>query len=113
MPTHLFPIVIHCPQASEACAAALVGSVVEANGASSHGALKNLVPCLMEALGSKDWVTRKFTTEALKKLTSVERDLLTALKGECSSLWRLEIAPTTEHDKNRSNDKMEISFFFF
>ncbi|CAJ1975216.1 unnamed protein product [Sphenostylis stenocarpa] len=59
----------------------LVGSVVEARGASSRGALRNLVPCLVEALGSVDWATRKGAAEVLRKLAVAERDLLSEFKG--------------------------------
>ncbi|QCE13849.1 HEAT protein [Vigna unguiculata] len=62
---------------------ALVGSVAEAGGASSRGALRNLVPCLVEALGSVDWATRKGAAEALRRLAVAERDLLSEFKGEC------------------------------
>ncbi|KAL3025092.1 hypothetical protein AAZX31_04G161600 [Glycine max] len=66
---------------------ALVGSVVEARGATSGAALRSLVPCLLEALGSEDWATRKGAAEALKKLASVERDLLAEFKGGCLKVF--------------------------
>lgn len=65
---------------------ALVGSVVEAGGASSRGALRNLVPCLVEALGSVDWATRKGAAEALRKLAVTERNLLSEFKSDCFRL---------------------------
>ncbi|RDY07037.1 TORTIFOLIA1-like protein 3, partial [Mucuna pruriens] len=65
----------------------LVGSVVKAGGASSRGALTNLVPCLVEALGSEDWATRKGAAEALKKLATAERDLLPEFKGGCLKVF--------------------------
>ncbi|KAK7304566.1 hypothetical protein VNO77_42447 [Canavalia gladiata] len=61
----------------------LVGSVVNAGGASSHGALRSLVPCLVEALSSDDWATRKGAAEALMKLAIVERDSLSEFKAGC------------------------------
>ncbi|TKY73446.1 Microtubule-associated protein TORTIFOLIA1 [Spatholobus suberectus] len=66
---------------------ALAGSVVEAGGASSRGALRNLVPCLVEALNSEDWATRKGAAEALKKLAIVERDLLPEFKAGCLKVF--------------------------
>ncbi|KAK7317217.1 hypothetical protein RJT34_01257 [Clitoria ternatea] len=59
----------------------LIGSVVEAGGASSHGACRNLVRCLVDSLSSDDWATRKGAAEALMKLAIVERDLLSEFKA--------------------------------
>lgn len=61
----------------------LIGSVVEAGGASGHAALKNLVPCLLESLSSHDWAARKAASEALVVLANVERDSLSEFKAEC------------------------------
>ncbi|XP_020235404.1 TORTIFOLIA1-like protein 3 [Cajanus cajan] len=66
---------------------ALVGSVVEAGGAASRAALRNLVPCLVEALSSEDWATRKGAAEALKKLAVAERDLLPEFKDGCLKVF--------------------------
>ncbi|KAK7411507.1 hypothetical protein VNO78_02941 [Psophocarpus tetragonolobus] len=62
---------------------ALLGSVVEAGGASSRGALRNLVHCLVEALGSQDWAARKGAAESLRKLAVVERVQLSEFKAGC------------------------------
>ena len=61
----------------------LVGSVVAAGGASGHAQLKSLVPCLVEALSSEDWATRKAAAEMLMVVADVERDFLSEFKGEC------------------------------
>ncbi|KAL2349342.1 hypothetical protein Fmac_003342 [Flemingia macrophylla] len=73
---------------SDACRAraallVLIGSVVAAGGASSRGAMNWLVPCLVEFLGSEDWTVRKASAEALTKVASVERDLVSQHKVFC------------------------------
>ncbi|XP_027368787.1 TORTIFOLIA1-like protein 3 [Abrus precatorius] len=75
----------------------LIGSVVGAGGASSRGALTNLVPCLVEALSSDDWATRKGAVEALMKLAIVERDSLSEFKAGCLKLF-----------ENRRFDKVKL-----
>ncbi|KAF7838388.1 TORTIFOLIA1-like protein 3 [Senna tora] len=65
----------------------LLGSVIEAGGASSPGALRNLVPCMVEFLGSKDWAARKAAAEALMKLAIVERDMLSEFKAGCLKVF--------------------------
>lgn len=60
----------------------LVGSVVAAGGASGHAQLKSLVPCLVEALSSDDWATRKAAVETLVVVVDMERDFLSEFKGE-------------------------------
>jgi len=81
---------------------ALVGSVVEAGGASSRGALRNLVPCLVEALGSVDWATRKGAAEALRRLAVTERNLLSEFKSDCFRLL-----------EDRRFDKVFLKIFSF
>ena len=61
-----------------------------------------MVPCLLEALGSEDWATRKGAAEALKKLASVERDLLAEFKGGCLKVF-----------EDRRFDKVFRRFYWF
>ena len=56
----------------------------------------------MEALGSEDWATRKGAAEALKKLASVEKDLLPEFKGGCLKVF-----------ENRRFDKVFRRFYCF
>ena len=82
----------------------LIESVVEAGALSSHGALRNLVPCVVEFLSSSDWAARKAAAEALVKLAVVERDLLSEFKAGCLKAF-----------ENRRYDKvfpLILSFFF-
>ena len=66
---------------------ALIGSVVRAGGASSHVALRSLVPCLVESLSSDDWAARKSAAEALTVLANVERDSLSEFKAGCLTVF--------------------------
>ncbi|KAB2633428.1 microtubule-associated protein TORTIFOLIA1 [Pyrus ussuriensis x Pyrus communis] len=59
----------------------LIGSVIGSGGASGHGALRSLVPCLVGFLSSEDWAARKAAAEALAKLAVVERDTLSEFKA--------------------------------
>ncbi|KAM1186309.1 hypothetical protein ACFXTH_015443 [Malus domestica] len=59
----------------------LIGSVIGSGGASGHGALRSLVPCLVGFLSSEDWAARKAAAEALLKLAVVERDELSEFKS--------------------------------
>lgn len=65
----------------------LIGSVIEAGAASSPGALRNLVPRMVEFLSSKDWAARKAAAEALMKLATVERDMLSEFKAGCLKVF--------------------------
>ncbi|TKY55151.1 Microtubule-associated protein TORTIFOLIA1 [Spatholobus suberectus] len=76
---------------------ALVGSVVAAGGASGHAPLRGLVPCLVEALGSDDWATRKAAAETLAILADVEREFLAEFKAECVRVF-----------ENRRFDKVKL-----
>ncbi|KAJ1421779.1 Armadillo-type fold [Sesbania bispinosa] len=83
---------------AKAAVLALIGTVVEAGGASGRGgALKNLVPCLVESLSSDDWATRKGAAEALLKLAVVERDFLSEFKASCLKVF-----------ENRRFDKVKL-----
>ncbi|XP_061360288.1 TORTIFOLIA1-like protein 3 [Gastrolobium bilobum] len=75
----------------------VIGSAVEAGGASCHAALRNLVPCLVESLSSVDWATRKAAAEALVVLANVERDFLSEFKAECLKVF-----------ENRRFDKVKV-----
>ncbi|XP_004299598.1 PREDICTED: microtubule-associated protein TORTIFOLIA1 [Fragaria vesca subsp. vesca] len=59
----------------------LIGSVIGAGGASGQGALRNLVPCLVNFLSSDDWAARKAAAEGLTKLAVAERDSLSEFKA--------------------------------
>ncbi|XP_050376358.1 TORTIFOLIA1-like protein 3 [Argentina anserina] len=59
----------------------LIGSVIGSGGASSQGALRNLVPCLVNFLSSDDWAARKAAAEGLVKLAVAERDSLSEFKA--------------------------------
>ncbi|KAK7307169.1 hypothetical protein VNO77_39992 [Canavalia gladiata] len=61
----------------------LIGSIVAAGGASSRSAMNWLVPCLVEFLGSEDWTVRKASAEAMGKVASVEKDLVSQHKVLC------------------------------
>ncbi|KEH31865.1 microtubule-associated TORTIFOLIA-like protein [Medicago truncatula] len=65
----------------------LIGSVVEAGGASGHASLKNLVPCLVESLSNRDWAVRKAAAETLVVLANVERDFLSEFKADCMKVF--------------------------
>ncbi|KAJ7945930.1 Microtubule-associated protein TORTIFOLIA1 [Quillaja saponaria] len=75
----------------------LIGSVVEAGGASSDGALRNLVPCVVEFLSSGDWAARKSAAETLMKLAVMERDMLSEFKAGSLKLF-----------ENRRFDKVKV-----
>ncbi|KAG5006879.1 hypothetical protein JHK82_024813 [Glycine max] len=60
----------------------LVETAVAANCTSDHTQLKSLVPCLVEALSSDDWATRKAAVETLVVVVDMERDFLSEFKGE-------------------------------
>ncbi|KAG5028903.1 hypothetical protein JHK87_012417 [Glycine soja] len=68
----------------------LVESIVAAGGASDHAQLKSLIPCLVEALSSEDWATRKAAAEMLMVVADVERDFLSEFKGECVRVSRID-----------------------
>ncbi|KAM1681897.1 hypothetical protein FF1_039011 [Malus domestica] len=59
----------------------LIGSVIASGGATGHGVLRSLVPCLVAFLSSEDWAARKAAAEALAKLAVVERDTLSEFKA--------------------------------
>ncbi|KAI4336075.1 hypothetical protein L6164_014650 [Bauhinia variegata] len=75
----------------------LIGSAIEAGGASSQGALRNLVPCVVEFLSSNDWAARKAAAEALTKLAMVEKDMLSEFKAGCLKVF-----------ENRRFDKVKV-----
>ncbi|XP_015883618.2 TORTIFOLIA1-like protein 3 isoform X1 [Ziziphus jujuba] len=75
----------------------MIGSVIVSGGVSGHGAMRNLVPCLMEFLSSEDWGARKAAAEALTKLAVVERDMLTEFKAGCLKTF-----------ENRRFDKVKV-----
>ncbi|MED6150249.1 hypothetical protein PIB30_070569 [Stylosanthes scabra] len=76
---------------------ALIGSVARAGGASSHAALSNLVPCLVESLSSEDWAARKSAAEALAVVAVMERDSLSEFKAGCMKVF-----------ENRRFDKVKL-----
>lgn len=62
----------------------LVGSVVEAGGASTQQALSALIPSTQDALQSNDWATRKAASEAFCRMASnIEPPLLSPFKSSC------------------------------
>lgn len=61
----------------------LIGSIVEAGGATSYNVVKNLVPCAVGFLSSEDWAARKAAAEVLVKLAVMERDMLSEFKSSC------------------------------
>ncbi|XP_019464835.1 PREDICTED: microtubule-associated protein TORTIFOLIA1-like isoform X2 [Lupinus angustifolius] len=75
----------------------LIGSIVEAGGASNHAILKNLVPCLVESLSSSDWAARKAAAEALVVMANVERGFLSEYKAGCLKVF-----------ENRRFDKVKV-----
>ncbi|GAU38372.1 hypothetical protein TSUD_209510 [Trifolium subterraneum] len=75
----------------------LIGSVVEAGGASGQASLKNLVPCLVESLSNRDWAVRKSAAETLLVLANVEREFLTEFKSDCLKVF-----------ENRRFDKVKL-----
>ncbi|CAL0325381.1 unnamed protein product [Lupinus luteus] len=75
----------------------LIGSIIEAGGASNHAILKNLVPCLMESLSSTDWAARKAAAEALAVMANVESSYLSEFKAECLKVF-----------ENRRFDKVKV-----
>lgn len=65
----------------------LIGSVIDAGGASGEGTLRSLVPCVVQFLNSEDWAARKAAAEALVKLAVVERDALSEFKAGCLRIF--------------------------
>jgi len=62
----------------------LVGSIVEAGGASTQQALSGLIPSAQEALQSNDWATRKAASEAFCRMASnIVPPLLSPFKSSC------------------------------
>lgn len=61
----------------------LIGSSIVAGAASGEGALRSLVPALVQFLSSEDWAARKAAAEALVKLAAVERYALAEFKSGC------------------------------
>ncbi|MCD9643823.1 hypothetical protein HAX54_031670 [Datura stramonium] len=61
----------------------LIGSVIAVGGASSQQIVRNLVPHLVEFVGSDDWAARKASAEALLRLAAVEGDALSEFKASC------------------------------
>lgn len=62
----------------------LVGSVVEAGGASTQQALSGLIPSMQEALRSNDWATRRAASDAFCRMASnIEASLLMPFKPSC------------------------------
>ncbi|XP_062116387.1 TORTIFOLIA1-like protein 3 [Humulus lupulus] len=61
----------------------LFGSLINAGAASGEGALRSLVPAVVQFLSSDDWAARKAAAEVLVKLASVERDALAEFKSGC------------------------------
>ncbi|KAK6153348.1 hypothetical protein DH2020_012987 [Rehmannia glutinosa] len=71
---------------AKAALLALIGSVVEVKGVLSSGGknvVRNLVTCLMEFFSSEDWAARKAAAEALMKIATVEKDILSEYKVSC------------------------------
>ncbi|KAJ7956302.1 Microtubule-associated protein TORTIFOLIA1 [Quillaja saponaria] len=75
----------------------LIGSVIESGGASTVGALRNLVPCVVEFLSSGDWAARKAAAETLTKLAVAERDILHEFKAKSLKVF-----------ENRRFDKVKV-----
>ncbi|XP_059442766.1 TORTIFOLIA1-like protein 3 isoform X2 [Corylus avellana] len=72
---------------AKAALLALICRVVSVGAASFNGALKNLVPCLVEFLSNDDWTARKAAAEALLSLAVVERDSLQEYKPGCVKVF--------------------------
>lgn len=72
---------------AKAALLALIDSVVSVGAASFNGALRNLVPCLVEFLSNDDWTARKAAAEALLSLAVVERDSLPEYKPGCVKVF--------------------------
>jgi HEAT repeat protein len=72
---------------AKAALLALICSVVSVGAASFNGALRNLVPCLVEFLSNDDWTARKAAAEALLSLAVVERDSLQEYKPGCVKVF--------------------------
>eukprot|EP00253_Pinus_taeda_P017584 PITA_17584 len=62
----------------------LVGSVIEAGGASTQQALSGLIPSMQEALRSNDWATRRAASDAFCRMASdIGPPLLSPFKSSC------------------------------
>ncbi|KAL6509597.1 hypothetical protein OROGR_022907 [Orobanche gracilis] len=64
----------------------LIGSVIQVKGVFSSGGknvVRNLITCLMEFLSNEDWAARKAAAEALMKIATVEKDVLSEYKLSC------------------------------
>ncbi|PON86101.1 Coatomer beta subunit [Trema orientale] len=68
---------------AKAALLALIGSLVGAGAASGEGALRSLVPAVVQFLSSEDWAARKAAAEVLVKLAATERDALAEFKSGC------------------------------
>ncbi|KAL6509598.1 hypothetical protein OROGR_022908 [Orobanche gracilis] len=64
----------------------LIGSVIQVKGVFSTGGknvVRNLITCLMEFLSNEDWAARKAAAEALMKIATMEKDVLSEYKFSC------------------------------
>eukprot|EP01018_Ginkgo_biloba_P026768 Gb_39526 [translate_table: standard] len=61
----------------------VIGSIVQAGGASTQQTLSVLVPCMLGTLQSSDWTTRKAAAEAFARMALGLGPLLTSFKSSC------------------------------
>ncbi|GLJ26447.1 hypothetical protein SUGI_0510480 [Cryptomeria japonica] len=61
----------------------VIGSIVQAGGASSQQTLAVLIPCMVDTLQSKDWATRKAAAEAFGRVALRLGPLLSSFKASC------------------------------
>ncbi|XP_057869592.1 TORTIFOLIA1-like protein 2 [Cryptomeria japonica] len=61
----------------------VIGSIVEAGGASNQHTLSMLIPAMDDALRSSDWATRKAAAEAFSRMALNIADLVTPFKSSC------------------------------
>ncbi|XP_039072108.1 TORTIFOLIA1-like protein 4 isoform X2 [Hibiscus syriacus] len=82
---------------AKAAVLGVIGSVASVGGAGSKGVLDWLVPCVVDALSSGDWATRKAAAEALGKIVRAEKELTMEFKSACVAAL-----------ENRRFDKVKI-----
>ncbi|KAL6549362.1 hypothetical protein OROHE_008479 [Orobanche hederae] len=88
----------------------LIGSVIQVNGVFSSGGknvVRNLITCLMEFLSNKDWAARKAAAEALMKIATMEKDVLSEYKLSCLKTFEAKRFDKVEAARETMNQMIE------
>lgn len=73
----------HSFSSNAAALLSVIGSIVQAGGASSPETLSVLVPCMLDTLQSNEWTTRKAAAEAFACMALSLGPLLSSFKSSC------------------------------